>query len=66
MRIIERHRFGPHDVVVVENLEDEGTTYSVLVDGHPAEDEPLSMPPSFERIVRLYDRSQARAMRVGS
>lgn len=65
MRIIERHRFGPHEVVVVENVEDEGMTYSVLVDGLRAEDEPLCEPPSFAHIVRLYDRSQARAMSGG-
>lgn len=60
MRIMERHRFGPHEVLLVELDEDDGTMYSVLVDGLPAEDQPLDTPPTFEQIVRLYDRSPAR------
>lgn len=60
MRIIERHTFGPHEVLVVEYDEDEDTFYSVLVDGVAAEERPLRYPPSFELVVRLYDRSLAR------
>jgi hypothetical protein len=54
--VLETHRFGPHTVVVLETLEDEGPSYSVLVDDEPVVDVPLAMPPDFEDVVRLYAR----------
>ncbi len=47
------HRFGRHDVAVIEHVEDEGVTYSVVVDGLPVT-APFGSPPSFEDVVRLY------------
>jgi hypothetical protein len=58
VRVLESYRLGPHRVVVVEQLDDEELTYSVLVDGRSITDVPLPVPPSFEDVVRLYARSQ--------
>jgi hypothetical protein len=55
-RILETHRFGPHDVIVLEHADDDGTTYSVLVDNMPVTD-PLPVPPSFADIVLIYART---------
>lgn len=59
-RIIETHTFGPHSVAVVEDVEDEGVGYLVLVDGQPVT-EALPVPPTFEELVRIYARSEAEA-----
>lgn len=57
-RILATHHFGPHVVSVVEHVEDEGLSYSVLVDGL-AVGVPAAAPPSFEDVVRGYARWQA-------
>ncbi|MCA1780905.1 MAG: hypothetical protein LC679_01675 [Intrasporangiaceae bacterium] len=62
MWIIQRHQFGPHEIVVVEEADDDDTSYSVIVDGRAAADQPLGAPPSFEQIVWLYDRWQTRGL----
>lgn len=62
-RVLETHRFGPHTVVVLETLEDEGPSYSVLVDDEPVVDVPLPVPPRFEDVVRLYARWKEPAAR---
>ena len=54
-RMLQTHTFGAHTVAVLEQLEDDGVSYLVLVDGHPISD-PLPGPPSFEDVVRLYAR----------
>lgn len=55
-RILETHRFGSHHVSVLEDEENEGLTYRILVDGMTVTD-PLPEPPSFEDIVRVYSRT---------
>jgi hypothetical protein len=64
-RVIETHEFGTHTVVVLEHVEDEGSTYSVLVDGCAATD-PLRSAPGFDDIVRIYARSQQPQPRTGT
>lgn len=61
MRVIERHRFGAHDIAVTEDMEDDGVVYRVLVDGTPVSDVPLNAPPTFEDVVRLYARANGEA-----
>jgi hypothetical protein len=58
-RIVETHQFGPHRVAVLEHVEDEGISYSVLVDDRRITDPPLEYPPRFEDVVRIYAQSQA-------
>ena len=53
-RVMQTHRFGPHRVDVVEDVDDESTTYLVLVDDVIATDPPLDAPPPFEEVVRIY------------
>ena len=60
-RLLETHRFGPHSVVVVEQLDDEGPAYSVLIDDEPVVDVPLPEPPCFEDVVRMYARWRENA-----
>ena len=59
-RVLETHTFGVHTVAVLEEVEDEGLSYSVLVDGHPVT-EPIGAPPSFEDVVRSYARARPSA-----
>ena len=59
-RVLETHRFGPHTVVVCEYVEDDGSSWTVLVDGELAVDLPLSLPPSEEDVVRIYARWKQR------
>lgn len=59
-RILETHDFGPHRVDILERADDEGTTYVVLVDDAIVTDSPLSAPPSFEDVVRIYAKSQGQ------
>ena len=56
-RVMQTHAFGPHTVAVVEDVEDDGVSYAVLVDGRPVTD-PAASPPSFEELVRCYAQSQ--------
>jgi len=68
-RVLETHQFGTHHVAVVEQLEDDGISYSVLVDDQPVTDESLNTPPSFEDVVRLYSqhaRQPAEVARSGA
>lgn len=61
-RVLETHQFGSHRVVVIEHLEDDGIAYSVLIDNRSVTDEPMSTPPSFADVVRLYANAlQAQA-----
>jgi hypothetical protein len=53
-RILETHKFGPHQVAVLEHAEDDETTYSILVDSITATEAPLQSAPSFEDVVRIY------------
>ena len=53
-RILQTHRFGPHRVDVVEDFDDESTTYLFLVDDVIATDPPLEALPPFEEVVRIY------------
>jgi hypothetical protein len=55
--VVQTHRFGSHTVVVLEHVEDEDLSSSVLLDGQPLT-EPMGIPPSFEDIVRIYATSQ--------
>jgi hypothetical protein len=57
-RILETHTFGIHTVDVVEHVDDEGTSYSVIVDGIDMTEPPLQTSPTFEDVVRLYSRRQ--------
>jgi hypothetical protein len=57
-KILATHSFGPHQVHVLECADDEGITYSIVVDGVVITDQPLQRPPGFEDVVRLYARSQ--------
>lgn len=61
-RILETHQFGEHRVVVLEHVEDEGISYSVLVDSVPVTDL-LPEPPSFEDVVRVYARATGQYSR---
>lgn len=56
-RVLETHTFGSHEVVVLEQVEDEGLAYSVVVDGRVVT-EPMAVPPSFEDVVRVYAQTQ--------
>lgn len=55
-RMVETYRFGRHTVTVVEHLEDEGLTYSVLVDDVPT-GAPVDSPLTLDDIVRIYARA---------
>lgn len=55
-RMVETYRFGRHTVTVVEHLEDEGATYSVLVDDAPT-GAPVDAPLSLDDVVRIYARA---------
>jgi len=59
-RILQTHDFGPHRVDVLERVDDEGTSYFVLVDDVIVTDPPLSVHPRFEDVVRIYARSQGQ------
>ena len=60
-RILQTHRFGPHRVDVVEQADDEETTYLVLVDDIIVTETPLPALPRFDDVVRIYAHSQAQA-----
>ena len=55
-RMVETYRFGRQTVTVVEHLEDEGLSYSVLVDDAPA-GAPVDSPLTLDDIVRIYARA---------
>jgi hypothetical protein len=57
-RLLQTHRFGSHEIGVIEDADEEGTTYLVLVDGAIVTDPPLQTPPRMEDVVRIYARSQ--------
>lgn len=57
-KVVQTHRFGAHQVDVLEQFDDEGTSYLVLVDHIIVTDPPLQAPPGFEDVVRIYARSQ--------
>jgi hypothetical protein len=57
-RILETYRFGPHRVVVLEHIEDDGITYSIVVDDVTVTDLPLQSAPQLEDVVRIYAQSQ--------
>lgn len=57
-KVVQTHRFGAHRVDVLEQFDDEGTSYLVLVDHMIVTDPPLQAPPGFEDVVRIYARSQ--------
>jgi len=57
-RILETYRFGPHQVVVLEHVEDDGITYTIVVDDLTITDLPLQTAPQFEDVVRIYAQSQ--------
>ena len=59
-RVLETYQFGRHKVDVLEHAGDGGSTYSVLVDNLVVTESPLSTPPRFEDVVRLYDRVRER------
>ena len=59
-RLVQTHRFGPHRVDVVEHVDDDGTSYEVLVDGTVVTG-PLEASPRMEDLVRIFARSQAQA-----
>lgn len=56
-RILETRHFGPHRVDVVEQSDDEGASYVVVVDDAVVTDPPLEVPPKAEDVVRIYARS---------
>lgn len=60
-RLLQTHHFGPHRVDVVEHVDDEGTSYVVVVDGAVATDPPLEVAPRMEDVVRIYARTQGQA-----
>ena len=60
-RRLETHRFGSHRVDVIEHVDDDGSSYVVLVDGAVLTDPPLERPPRMEDVVRIYARSQGQA-----
>jgi hypothetical protein len=60
-RTLETHYFGWHQVDVVERVDEDGTSYVVMVDGAVATDPPLADPPGAEDVVRIYARSQGQA-----
>jgi hypothetical protein len=64
-RVLQTCSFGDHTVAVVEQVEDDGVTYVVLVDGQPR-CEPTGTPPSFEDVVRCYARSRAALREAGA
>ncbi|MHB1431873.1 MAG: hypothetical protein ACYCVZ_07140 [Streptosporangiaceae bacterium] len=57
-KVVQTHRFGAHRVDVLEQFDDEGTSYLVLVDHMIVTDPPLQEPPGFEDVVRIYARSR--------
>lgn len=57
-KVVRTHRFGTHRVDVLEQFDDEGTSYLVLVDHVVVTDPPLEAPPGFEDVVRIYASSQ--------
>lgn len=59
-KVLETRRFGPHRVDVLEQVDDEATSYIVVVDGAVVTDPPLEVPPTPEDVVRLYARSQGQ------
>jgi hypothetical protein len=61
-RIVETYEFGPHGVAVLEQVEDDGVSYVVLVDRQPVT-EPLGLRPSLEDVVRIYARWKSPAQR---
>jgi hypothetical protein len=58
-RVLQTYVFGPHVVLVLEQVDDDGLSYLLLVDGRPVTD-PLDTPPSFEDVVRGYAYSQSQ------
>ncbi len=59
-RILQTHHFGPHQVDVVEHLDDDGVAgFSVLVDQEMVSDV-LPDRPDLEALVRLYAAWQSR------
>ena len=60
-RILETYQFGPHRVVVVEQVDDEDVNYAIVVDDRPSLAGPLASRPCFEDVVRLYAQSLDRA-----
>lgn len=66
-RIIETQRLGPHRITVLEYAADEGSMYSVYVDGMLITEPALEQAPSREDVVRLYAGAQrARWPRGGA
>ena len=64
-RVLQTCTFGDHAVAVVEEVEDDGVTYVVLVDGQPCGD-PTGLPPSFEDVVRCYAQWRAALRDAGA
>ncbi|MHB1595325.1 MAG: hypothetical protein ACYCU3_14205 [Streptosporangiaceae bacterium] len=64
-KVLQTHRFGAHQVDVLEQFDDEGTSYLVLVDHMIVTDPPLLAPPGFEEVVRIYARSRQSGSGVG-
>jgi hypothetical protein len=59
-RVLETYQFDRHKVDVLEHAGDDGTTYSILVDNLVVTESPLTVPPRFEDVVRIYDRVRER------
>jgi len=53
-RVVETFRIGPHDVSIVESLNDEGSWFFVVVD-EQERDEMLAAPPKREELERMLD-----------
>lgn len=60
-RIFRTDHFGSHRVDLVEQLDEDGASYVVLVDGVMVTDFPLDLPPSLEEVERIYRRDEPRA-----
>lgn len=60
-RILQTRHFGPHRVDVVEQDDNEGASYVVVVDDAVVTDPPLEAPPNAEDVVRIYARSTGQA-----
>jgi hypothetical protein len=59
-KILATYQFGPHQVDVVEDLDDDGReNYLVLVDERVVTTTPMSTAPSMEDVVRIYAEYQA-------
>jgi hypothetical protein len=64
--MIETHKFGSRTVDVVEQVDDEDVSYSIVVDCRLIREAPLPARPSFEDVVRLYAQSRERAADNGT